>query len=150
MENVEAGVGGQRPLPKLATGVKGFDDILHGGIPEGRTTLLVGGAGSGKTVLSLETLYNAAQRGQAGVFISFEETTEAVYTNALSMGWDLQELVEGDRLAVLHPQLDYEAVRAGEFSIKGLLAVVAGHAERLGARLVVIDAIVPGFDAQGG
>jgi len=125
----------------MPTGVAGLDDILRGGLPEARTTLVVGGAGSGKTVLSLETLYRAAQADRPGVFVSFEERADAVRTNALSMDWDLAVLEQQGRMALLDPKLDYHAVRAGEFNIKGFLAVLAGQAEQIGARLVVIDAI---------
>jgi circadian clock protein KaiC len=131
----------REPLPKMVTGIPGLDDVLRGGIPEGRTTLLVGGPGSGKTVLSVQALRHAAADGRPAVFVSFEEAADAVRANALSLGWDLAALEADDRLALLHPELDYRAIRAGDFSIKGLLAVLAGEAERIGARLVVIDAV---------
>jgi circadian clock protein KaiC len=75
------------------------------------------------------------------VFISFEETAEAVRTNALSIGWDLEALEREGLLAIITPQIDHRAVRAGEFNINGLLAILFGQAERLGARLLIIDAI---------
>lgn len=131
----------RQPLPKLPTGVAGLDEILHGGLPLARTTLLVGGPGSGKTVLSLEILYRAAKSGHPGIFISFEESAVAVRTNALSMGWDLEALERAGRLVLIHPQIDYRAIRAGEFNIKGLQAILAGHADHIGAELVVIDAV---------
>jgi len=128
-------------LPKVPTGVAGLDDILHGGLPESRTTLLIGGPGAGKTVISIETLFRAAEADRPGIFLSFEESAEAIRANALSMGWDLSTLEREQRLAILDPKLDYHAVRAGDFNIKGLLAVQDGQAKRLGARLIVIDAI---------
>lgn len=102
---------------------------------------MIGGPGAGKTVLSLETLCNAAANGCPGVFLSFEERADAVRANAASMGWDLAALADSGRVAVVHPQLDYRAVRAGQFSIDGLLAVIKGHAEQIHARFVIIDAI---------
>ncbi|MGM0488587.1 MAG: circadian clock protein KaiC [Planctomycetota bacterium] len=130
-----------RALSKIPTQVAGLDDVLHGGLPEARTSLLVGGPGSAKTVLSIEMLYRAAKSGRPGVFISFEERAEAIRANALSMGWDLAPLEEKGYLSLLNPNLDFRAVRSGEFSISGLLAVVEGQAERINARLIVIDAI---------
>jgi circadian clock protein KaiC len=60
-------------LPKVPSGLCGLDEILHGGFPEGRTPLVSGGPGTGKTVLGLEFLYRSAKAGQAGIFLSFEE-----------------------------------------------------------------------------
>ena len=114
---------------------------MRGGLPEARTTLLVGGPGSGKTVLSLETLYHAAKADRPGVFVSFEESAGAVRINALSMGWDFAVLEQQGRVALLDPKLDYRAVRAGDFGITGLLAVLGGQAQQIDARLIVIDAI---------
>src|SRR4030067_134088 len=49
-------------LPKIATGIPGFDELSHGGLPRNRTTLLKGGPGSGKTVFALQSLVNAIRR----------------------------------------------------------------------------------------
>ncbi|HEX9719983.1 MAG TPA: ATPase domain-containing protein, partial [Ramlibacter sp.] len=56
------GVAVAKPLPKVATGIAGFDDLSRGGLPRGRTTLLKGGPGSGKTVFALQCLVNAARQ----------------------------------------------------------------------------------------
>ncbi|MGK2941939.1 MAG: ATPase domain-containing protein, partial [Immundisolibacter sp.] len=57
---------------KAPTGVTGFDDITGGGLPRGRTTLLVGGPGSGKTVLALQFLVHGAQAcKEPGIFVAF-------------------------------------------------------------------------------
>jgi circadian clock protein KaiC len=130
-----------KACPKMATGMAGLDTVLEGGLPEGRTTLIAGGAGSGKTVLALEILYRGAQTGQAGVLVSFEETSAAIRANALSMGWDFGSLESAGRLAVIRPRIDYEAISAGDFNIKGLLAILSGQAKKIGARLIVIDAV---------
>ncbi|MFW6171596.1 MAG: ATPase domain-containing protein [Planctomycetota bacterium] len=128
-------------LPKIPTQVAGLDDVLHGGLPRDRTTLLIGGPGAGKTLLSIETLYRAARSGRPALFISFEESAAAIRTNALSMGWDLASLEQEGHLSLLDPELDFRAIRAGEFNISGLLATAQGEAERIEASLVVIDAI---------
>ena len=49
-------------LPKIATGIPGFDQLSHGGLPRNRITLVEGGPGSGKTVFALQSLVNAAPR----------------------------------------------------------------------------------------
>ena len=80
------------PIPKIPTRIRGLDEVLDGGLPLGRTTLVSGGPGSGKTVLGLEFLCRGATEGVPGVFVTFEERAEAVRKNALSMGFDLAAL----------------------------------------------------------
>ena len=62
-------------LPKSRTGIQGLDELTGGGLPQGRPTLVCGGAGCGKTLLSMEFLIHGALRyGEPGVFMAFEET----------------------------------------------------------------------------
>ena len=59
---------------KAPTGIAGFDEITGGGLPRGLTTLLVGGPGSGKTILALQFLMQGAQEcKEPGIFVAFEE-----------------------------------------------------------------------------
>jgi len=81
-----------RELQKVATCVAGLDDVLNGGIPRGRTTLVSGGPGSGKSVLGMEFLYRGALSGEPGIFVTFEERAAALRQGALSLGWDLPPL----------------------------------------------------------
>src|SRR4051812_15135015 len=55
------------------TGIAGLDEITSGGLPRGRTTLLSGGPGCGKTLIATTFLVNGAAAGEPGVFITFEE-----------------------------------------------------------------------------
>src|SRR5450631_2737053 len=75
---------------KAPTGIAGFDEITGGGLPRGRTTLLVGGPGSGKTILALQFLVHGAQRcNEPGIFVAFEETSQRILRNAEGFGWNL-------------------------------------------------------------
>ncbi len=78
---------------KTATGIVGFDEITGGGLPRGRTTLLVGGPGSGKTIFGLQFLAHAAREsGVPGIFVAFEESPERLVANFEGFGWNLREL----------------------------------------------------------
>ncbi len=78
---------------KAPTGITGFDEITGGGLPRARTTLLVGGPGSGKTILALQFLVHGAQNcKEPGIFVAFEETSKRIVANAESFGWNLAEL----------------------------------------------------------
>ena len=127
--------------PKFATHISGLDGVLHGGLPAGRMTLVNGGPGAGKTVFALEILYRRALKQEPGLFVTFEESEEGIFSNAQSFGWDLRELARTRKLMVLHAQLPPEYIEAGEFGIQGLLANLSGRMAAIGARYIVLDAL---------
>jgi circadian clock protein KaiC len=133
--------GKRQPIPKVPTRITGLDEILEGGLPRGRTTVISGGPGSGKTVLGLEFLCRGAMAGEPGVFVTFEERAEAIRLNALAMGWDLAALEKAGKIAVIEARLPGEEIVSGDFDIQGLLAIVGGHVKRIGARQIVMDAL---------
>src|SRR5688572_3698399 len=96
-----------RELPKCPTGVEGLDDITSGGLPRGRTTLVSGSAGCGKTLLGLEFLVRGAMEfDEPGVFMAFEETPQELAANVRSLGFDLEGLCKKKKLALEHVKLD--------------------------------------------
>ena len=73
-------------IGKSPTGISGLDEVTHGGLPEGRPTLLCGSAGCGKTLFSMTFLYNGAVLyDEPGVFIAFEERAEDLIKNVGSL-----------------------------------------------------------------
>lgn len=128
-------------LPKVPTGVRGLDELTHGGVPRGRATLVSGGAGSGKTLLALQTAVHAVRdRREAVLFVSFEEDPERLKANAASLGWDLPRL-ERRGLHFLDARLSPELVHAGGFDLQGLLAMLDAKARRVAAGWIVLDAL---------
>jgi circadian clock protein KaiC len=128
-------------IPKSATGIAGLDEITRGGLPEGRVTVVMGGAGCGKTVLALQTLVNAARHlREPGIFVAFEENARQIVRNAASFGWNLPEL-ERKKLFFLDVRPKPDDVTAGDFDLNGLLAAIAAKARAMGARRIVFDAI---------
>src|SRR5256885_1472338 len=88
-------------LPKAPSGISGLDELLEGGLPRGRPTLVCGSAGCGKTLFSMEFLVRGAtQFNEPGVFIAFEETEEDLANNVLSLGFDLKSLVARKKIAL--------------------------------------------------
>ena len=75
--------------PRVETGIAGLDKMLSGGFVQGSANLVRGAPGTGKTVLALQYLLHGADRGEAGLLISFEEFPQSLQTDALSLGWDL-------------------------------------------------------------
>jgi circadian clock protein KaiC len=128
-------------IRKVATQIEGLDQILHGGFPAGRTTLISGGPGTGKSLLGLEFLYRGAMSGNPGIFLSFEETGESIRQNALTFGWDLASREQAGTLFLMEGQIDPDAFLSGDFHLKGLLAILEGKAKAIGADRIVIDAM---------
>src|SRR5258708_35769518 len=106
------------PLPKTPTGIDGLDEVTGGGLPKGRTTLVCGSAGCGKTLLAMEFLvHGALQYGEPGVCMEFEEATEKLTANVRSLSLDLRELVKRKKLSVDHVRIDQtEIEETGEYN----------------------------------
>jgi circadian clock protein KaiC len=126
---------------KALTGIQGFDEISHGGLPRERTTLVMGGPGCGKTVFALQALVNGARRSkEAGIFVAFEESTSQIVGNAATFGWDLPAL-QKKMLFFLDARLSPEIVKAGEFDLIGMLVLLQGKAKEIHATRIVFDGI---------
>jgi circadian clock protein KaiC len=126
---------------KAPTGITGLDEITGGGLPRGRTTLLVGGSGSGKTILALQFLVNGAQqRDEAGIFVAFEETPARIVANAETFGWNLSDL-QKKNLYFMDAQPAPDLVQSGTFDLSGMLAALGAKVEEMGAKRIVFDAL---------
>jgi len=130
-------------LLKSLTGIKGLDEITGGGLPQGRPTLICGGTGCGKTLLSMEFLVRGAtQFNEPGIFMSFEEKSEELTTNFASMGFDLNALAAQEKLVLEYIHIEKNEIEeTGEYDLEGLF-IRLGHAiDSIGAKRVVLDTI---------
>lgn len=126
-------------LAKVSTGIPGFDDVTGGGLPAGRTTLVTGGPGSGKTLFALQTLVCGAAAGEPGIFVAFEETVDNIQANSAGFSWDF-ERARGN-LHWLEGQVDAETTISGDFDLQGLLAALSVKVDQTGARRIALDSI---------
>lgn len=126
---------------KSATGIVGFDEVTGGGLPRGRTTLLLGGPGSGKTIFALEFLVHGALHcKEPGIFVAFEEVSKRIVANASSFGWKLSEL-QKRRLFFLDAQPVSGLVQSGDFDLSGMLAALEAKIHSMKAQRIVFDAL---------
>src|SRR6185437_3038133 len=109
-------------LQKVPTGIRGLDQVTHGGLPKGRTTLVCGGPGAGKTLLGLEFLVRGAEiYNEPGVCVAFEETVEELTTNVASLGHNLNSLAKAKKLAIDYVEIERKQIEeTGEYSLDGL------------------------------
>src|SRR5579864_1429022 len=130
-------------LPKAPTGIDGLDEVTGGGLPKGRTTLVCGSAGCGKTLFAMEFLvHGAVQYGEPGVCMEFEEAPDKLTANVRSLGLDLRELEKRKKLLVDHVRIERNEIEeTGEYNLEGLF-IRLGHAvDRIKAKRVVLDSI---------
>ncbi len=129
-------------LQKCLTGIKGFDEITEGGLPKNRTTLISGGAGSGKTLFGIDFLINGAVIfKEHGVFMSFEETPEDLYKDVASLNIDLKTLVSQKKIVLEHVVLERKDVQEIDFNLEGLLIRLEHAIDSVNAKRVVLDSI---------
>ena len=130
-------------LKKCPTGITGLDEITEGGLPRGRSTLVCGGAGSGKTLLAMEFLVRGIREyGEPGVFMAFEETAEELGTNVASLGFGVEGLIHRKKLAIDAIRIERSEIEeTGEYDLEGLFIRIGSMIEQVGAKRVVLDTV---------
>src|ERR1700759_2752122 len=134
---------GLAKIEKTPTGIEGLDEITAGGLPTGRTTLICGSAGSGKTVMGLEFLVHGAKDvNEPGVFMAFEETEQELTQNIASFGYDLAELEKAGKISIDHVFIERSEIEeTGEYDLEGLFIRLENAVNAIGAKRVVLDTL---------
>ena len=155
MTKLANGKNGAPPqLKKSPTGIEGLDEVIGGGLPTGRPTIVCGGPGCGKTMLGIEFLVRGAtQFDEPGVFLAFEETPEDLIRNVASLGFDLRELTARKKLLLDYVHVERSEIQeTGEYDLEGLFIRLQHAIDSVGAKRVVVDtleALFSGFSNQG-
>ena len=130
-------------FPKTPSGVDGLDEITNGGFPKGRPTLICGGAGCGKTLMSMQFLIKGiTDHNEPGVFMSFEEPSDDLTLNVKSLGFDIEKLKADKKLVVDHVRVERSEIEeAGEYDLDGLFIRLGYAIDSVKAKRVVLDTI---------
>lgn len=128
-------------LARISTGITGLDALLNGGFIKGRSYLLTGDAGTGKTIACLQFLLSALSLGEKAVYVTVDERPSEILESAASFSWDLQPHIQGKNLVILD-------AASGSAADKGidpqkLVADLGNYTKSLGATILVIDPITP-------
>ncbi|MGB6900216.1 MAG: ATPase domain-containing protein, partial [Candidatus Acidiferrum sp.] len=131
------------PLEKTPTGIPGFDEISEGGLPKGRTTIVCGSAGCGKTMFGIEFLVRGAlQYDEPGVLMAFEETPQDIARNVASLGFDIQDLAEKKKLFLDYISVEpHEIQESGDYDLEGLFIRLQSAVDAVGAKRVMFDTL---------
>jgi KaiC/GvpD/RAD55 family RecA-like ATPase len=90
-------------MERIKTGIKGFDALIEGGIPQGSNVMLCGTAGCGKTLFALEFMYNGASKfNEKSLFVTFEEDLEGIYEQARQFNWDFMKYQQRGLLSIIN------------------------------------------------
>jgi len=81
-------------------GIPGLDEMLCGGLTEGTITLISGGTGTGKTIFALKFLLDGAEKGEKGLFLSFEDSAVQLRNTARHLGWEMDRYLADGRLDI--------------------------------------------------
>lgn len=140
-------------LQKLSTGIDGLDAITMGGVPQNRTTLVAGTAGSGKTILAAQFLAEGvAKNEESGVFVTFEEPPTAIRQNLASLGWDIAQWEADGKWAFVDAsaQVGEEAsMIVGNYDMGALLARVEQAVRDTHASRISLDSLGAVFTRFG-
>jgi circadian clock protein KaiC len=126
----------KRPVDRtvLGTGMAEFDALLGGGVERGSSVLVLGPAGTGKSIMTLTFVRNAIARGERAAMFVFDEERGLLIERAKGLGIDLQAMIDAEALVL--EQVDAAELTPGEFSERVRVCV-----ETHGARTVVLDSL---------
>jgi circadian clock protein KaiC len=130
----------------VETGIEGLDKLVGGGFIKGRTYLVAGETGTGKTIFALNYLLHGASKGEPGVYLLVDEEYESFVEGARRFGWDLQPIIQSGMLSVVTLLPDFvERVRSKpvETIVDSIVESLREEVERIGAERLVIDPIAP-------
>jgi KaiC/GvpD/RAD55 family RecA-like ATPase len=131
-------------LKRVTTGIEGLDKMLGGGLVQGRSYVLLGGPGSGKTILSMHFLMDGAKKGEEGLYIALEENSSELKENMSVFGWDLKRIKLIDTTQDLSGKwsMRIESVIGGpELTLNNILAVLKEYISKYNIKRVVVDSL---------
>ncbi len=118
----------------LPSGIAGLDSVLGGGIERGSSALILGPAGTGKSLFAMQFAVSAVQRGEKAALFIFDEELGLLYDRMRGLGMDIEAMAEAGQLAII--QVDAAEMSPGEFSSK-----VRRCVDDQGIRTVVMDSL---------
>jgi len=147
-------------LKRLETGIPGLDELVGGGFPIGRSILLTGGAGTGKSIFSIQFLYNGiTQFEENGILVTLEEPAEVIRENMKTFGWDLKKLEDDNKLVIIDAApIRYRNIKNGspkyklaqkphpilgerEFGIQDITSLIHENRRKINAQRLVFDSL---------
>ena len=118
-------------VDRVNTGIKGFDELVEGGLPKGSVTLLTGIPGTGKTIFGLHYIYTGASDGETGLYVSIEQTPEELKAQAARFGMDFEKLEKAGKVIFMTVPKDNSKFN--------LFKVINDLSNKISAKRIVFD-----------
>jgi len=137
-------------MDRIKTGIFGLDELIEGGFPAGRSVLVSGACGTGKTILSMQYIYKGAKDyNEPGVYVTLDERPDLIREDVLRFGWDLKKLEEKNLINIVDgsiaklgmPSEEEFSLPVTGYDIDKLLLEIMRVIKRIDARRVVIDSV---------
>jgi circadian clock protein KaiC len=134
---------------RIPTGIVGLDELIGGGFQKGKTYLVSGEAGTGKTIFCLQYVLEGLSKGENVVYLTIDERPVHLIQDASTFGWDLETPIREKRLSLIDITPEFSELRLGKF--KGnvenqkIVDEIHNNVKKVGAKRVVIDPIAPMF-----
>ncbi|QUC65450.1 recombinase RecA [Nitrosopumilus sp. K4] len=137
---------------KVKTGIPGLDSIISGGLKQGRSIVVSGPPGSGKTTLGLQFLYKGAKDfDEPGVYITLSQNINEIKNDCKMYGWDFDDLVSKDKILMIDARpfkiseesigKDDSLYRGEQMPFEHLTKLILSSIKRIEAKRIVIDSI---------
>ncbi len=144
----------------IPTGISGLDELISGGFPKNRVVLIIGGPGTGKTILASQFLYKGiSEYGENGVFVSLDENKDHFMAEMIKFGWDFKNAEEEgkfgfldatrlSRVALLKEKMlkeESSSLRGKQLQIDKLVQELQVTIKKVNAKRVVLDTLASLF-----
>jgi circadian clock protein KaiC len=136
-----------RQTERIPTGISGLDNLIEGGFPKGRSILVTGEPGTGKTIFALQFLVEGLRRGEKGIYVAADEGPADIIEQAGSLGWDLEKHIDKKELAILNAGTYLSSLpgtnKERHLDIHKAIGDLANYVNRLEATRLVFDPAGP-------
>ncbi len=123
-------------IPRIDIGVTGLDQMIQGGVPARSLMVVMGSAGTGKTTFGLQFANRGLEKGEKAVYITLEETRDAVIAAASEKGWGFEQYAADDDLAIV----DFDPIEMAN-SLSSIRNDLPRLIDDFGAERLVLDSV---------
>jgi circadian clock protein KaiC len=130
---------------RVATGIPGLDPLIEGGLPEGKSYLVTGDPGGGKSIFCAQFLLKGLEDGEKAVYVAIDETPAEIVEQAASLGLDLAKYVDSKALLILDASTHFSSRtgREKEIDVQRVVVDLSSYVKRMDASRLVIDSVGP-------